>query len=140
MKKFYAWKHPRHTTEPEIDTPVWVSAKDIDSAHALSERHFKFNFYFSEFHVSVTSEDGKEAYMCTGPKDQTPEERMSIQAALDYWGNLSNKMKETIHNHYKNNNDDWRSKSKEELQAIVKCLKPIPVPPDSCFDTPVKED
>ena len=97
-KRFYAWKHPRHTTEPEIGTPVWVNAKDIDSAHALAEKHFKFDFYFSEFHVSVTSEDGKEGYMCTGPKDQTPEERMSIQAALDYWSNLSNKMKETIHN------------------------------------------
>ena len=118
-KRFYAWKHPRNTTTPEIGTPVWVNAKDIDSAHALAEKHFKFDFYFSEFHVSVTSEDGKEGYMCTGPKDQTPEERMSIQAALDYWSNLSNKMKETIHNHYKNNNDDWRSKSKEELQAIV---------------------
>ena len=30
----------------------------------------------------------------------------------------------------------WNDKSKAELQAIVKCMKPIPVPPDSCFDTP----
>ena len=118
-KRFYAWKHPRNTTTPEIGTPVWVNAKDIDSAHALAEKHFKFDFYYSNFHVSVTSEDGKEAYMCTGPEEQTPEERMSIQAALSYWNKLSKKMKETIHNHYKNNNDDWRSKSKEELQAIA---------------------
>jgi len=119
VKKFYAWKHPRNTTTPEIGQAAWINAKDLDSAHDLAEKHFKFNFYFSEFHVSVTSEDGKEAYMCTGPKDQTPEERMSIQAALSYWDTLSNKMKEAIHNHYKNNNDDWRSKSKEELQAIA---------------------
>ena len=48
MKKFYAWKHPRHTTEPEIGTPVWVSAKDIDSAHALAEKHWlELNVYKS---------------------------------------------------------------------------------------------
>ena len=119
MKKFYAWKHPRHTTEPEIGTPVWVSAKDIDSAHALAEKHFKFDFYFSDFHVSVTSEDGKEGYMCTGPKDQTPEERMAIQATMDYFQNLKPEVKERVYNHYKELGDSWSSKSPKELEALV---------------------
>ena len=61
-------------------------------------------------------------------------------SAYKYFHSLTPDMQERVYNHCENNNDDWRGKSKAELQIIVKCLKPIPVPPDSCFDTPVKED
>ena len=82
-------------TPVEIGTPVWVT-----------HTNFKFNFYFSEFHVSVTSEDGKEAYMCTGPEDQSSRRThvQVSQAALSYW-NTTSTMKETIIIG-KNNNDD----------------------------------
>ena len=61
-------------------------------------------------------------------------------SAYNYFHDLTPDMQERVYNHCENNNDDWRGKSKAELQTIVKFLKPIPVPPDSCFDTPVKED
>jgi len=64
----------------------------------------------------------KKAYLAVAQRvNETlmPEERMAVQAALSYWDTLPYKMKETVFNHYKNNNDDWANKSKEELQAIV---------------------
>ena len=116
-----------------------IRANSIEEAQQKAEKHYKYDFFYSTFSISTVNHDGSQGLLHTGPGIPA-EQKKEIYAAYHYFHNLPKSMQQLVYDYCRNNNDDWRGKSKEELQTIVKCLKPIPVPPDSCFDTPAKED
>ena len=139
METFYAWKHDINDTGKNASSYTPVRAKSIEEAHIKAKKHFKYDFFYSRFKVSVMSHDGHQ-YISNVGNDIPPEKKKKAYEAYHYFHDLPESMQQLVYDYCINNNDDWRSKSKEELETIVKFLKPIPVPPDSCFDTSAKED
>ena len=139
METFYAWKHDINDTGKNASSYTPVRAKSIEEAHIKAKKHFKYDFFYSRFKVSVMSHDGSQGLLHTGP-GIPPEQKKRVYEAYHYFHDLPVSTQRSVYEHCRNNDDDWRSKSKEELETIVKFLKPIPVPPDSCFDTPARED
>ena len=145
METFWSWKHHKSSTEkpaPGCKTAneyIKIRANSIEEAQEKAEKHYKYDFFYSTFSISTINHDGSRGLLHTGP-DIPPEQKKKVYEAYHYFHDLPVSTQRSVYEYCKDNNSDWRDKSKEELQVIVKCLKPIPVPPNSCFDTPVKEN
>ena len=121
MKTFYAWKHDINDTGKNASSYTPVRAKSIEEAHIKARKHFKYDFFYSTFNVSTINHDGKQGLLNTGPS-LPPEKKKKVYEAYHYFHDLPESMQRLVYDYCRNNNDDWRSKSKEELEAIVQEL------------------
>ena len=60
METFYAWKHDINDTGKNASSYTPVRAKSIEEAHIKARKHFKYDFFYSRFKVSVMSHDGHQ--------------------------------------------------------------------------------
>ena len=139
MKTFWAWKHDINSTHTNMSGYTKILARDINSAMNKAHKHYKHHMFNSNFNVSVMSDEKDEHGYAKECEYTTGQWTRKAWSAYNYFHSLDPDMQERVYNHYRKLGEDWNSKSKEQLQVIVKCMKPIPVPPDSCFDTPVKK-
>ena len=121
MKTFYAWKHDINDTGKNASSYTPVRAKSIEEAHIKAKKHFKYDFFYSRFKVSVMSHDGHQ-YISNVGNDILPEQKKKAYEAYHYFHDLTKSIQQLVYDHCRNNDDDWRSKSKEELEAIVQEL------------------
>ena len=119
MKTFWAWKHSICDTSKDTSENVPIRANSIEEAHSKAKKHFKYDFFYSRFKVSVMSDDGHE-YISNVGNDIPSKEKEKSYYAYHYFHDLPESMQQLVYDYCKDNNDDWRSKSKEELKAIVK--------------------
>ena len=116
METFWSWKHHKSNTDKDCSGYTKIRANS-EEAQEKAEKHYKYDFFYSKFSVSTINHDGKQGLLNTGPSIP-PEKQKKAYEAYDYFHDLPESMQQLIHDHCKNNNDDWRSKSKEELQTI----------------------
>ena len=124
METFWSWKHHKSNT----DTPApgcrktiqykKIRAKSIEEAQRKAEKYYKYDFFYSTFSISTINHDGSRGLLHTG--DIPSKEKEKSYYAYHYFHDLPESMQQIVYDYCKDNNDDWRSKSKEELQAIVK--------------------
>ena len=119
METFYAWKHDINDTGKNASSYTPVRANSIEEAHIKAKKHFKYDYFHSRFKVSIVNHDGSRGISNTGP-DIPSEKKKKAYEAYHYFHDLPESMQQLVYDYCINNNDDWRSKSKEELQAIVK--------------------
>ena len=127
METFYAWKHDINDTGKNASSYTPIRAKSIEEAHIEAKKHFKYDFFYSRFKVSVMSHDGHQ-YISNVGNDIPPEKKKKAYEAYNYFHDLPESMQQVVYDHYRNNDDDWRSKSKEELQAAVVTEVPELIP------------
>ena len=60
METFYAWKHDINDTGKNASSYTPVRADSIEEAHIKAKKHFKYDFFYSRFKVSVMSHDGHQ--------------------------------------------------------------------------------
>ena len=94
------------------------NAVRVEEAQEKAEKHYKYDFFYSTFYISTINHDGKQGLLNTGPS-LPPEKKKKVYEAYHYFHDLPVSTQRSVYEHCRNNNDDWRSKSKEELQAIV---------------------
>lgn len=124
METFWSWKH--HVSNTDKPAPgcktaneyIKIRANSIEEAQEKAEKHYKYDFFYSKFNISTINHDGKQGLLNTGPS-LPPEKKKKVYEAYHYFHDLPESMQGRVYNHYKDNNDDWRSKSKEELQTIA---------------------
>ena len=121
METFYAWKHDINDTGKNASSYTPVRAKSIEEAHIKAKKHFKYDYFHSRFKVSIVNHDGSRGISNTG-LDIPSKEREKSYYAYHYFHDLPESMQQLVYDYCRNNNDDWRSKSKEELEAIVQEL------------------
>ena len=119
METFYAWKHDINDTGKNASSYTPVRADSIEEAHIKAKKHFKYDYFHSRFKVSIVNHDGSRGISNTG-LDIPSKEREKSYYAYHYFHDLPESMQQLVYDYCRNNNDDWRGKSKEELQAIVK--------------------
>ena len=136
MKTFWAWKHDIYNTDKDKSDYTKILARDLNSAMNKAHKHYRHHMFNSTFNVSVMSGETDEHGYAKECEYSTGQWTRKAWSAYNYFHSLTPGMQEFVYNHYRNNNSDWKDKSKEELQAIVGELSNVPVPPDSCFDTP----
>ena len=98
---------------------IKIRANSIEEAQEKAEKHYKYDFFYSTFNISTINHDGKQGLLNTGPS-LPPEKKKKVYEAYHYFHDLPISTQRSVYEHCRNNDDDWRSKSKEELQAIVK--------------------
>ena len=118
METFWSWKHHISNTDKDCSGYTKIRANSIEEAQQKAEKHYKYDFFYSTFSVSTINHDGKQGLLNTGPS-LPPEKKKKVYEAYHYFHDLPESMQQVVYDHYRNNDDDWRSKSKEELQAIV---------------------
>ena len=125
METFWSWKHHKSSTDkpaPGCKKTIQYKkmlAKSIEEAQQKAEKYYKYDFFYSTFSISTINHNGSRGLLHTGP-DIPAEEKKEVYEAYHYFHDLPESMQQLVYDYCKNNNDDWRSKSKEELQAIVK--------------------
>ena len=120
MKTFWAWKHDINSTHTNMSGYTKILARDINSAVNKAHKHYKHPMFNSNFNVSVMSDEKDEHGYAKECEYTTGQWTRKAWSAYNYFHSLPLNMKERIYNHYKKLNDDWNSKSKKELQTIVK--------------------
>ena len=121
METFWSWKHHKSSTDKDCSAYTKIRANSIEEAQEKAEKHYKYDFFHSTFSVSTINHDGSQGLLNTGPSIP-PEEQKKAYETYDYFHDLPEYMQRLIYNYYRNNNSDWKDKSKEELQAIAKEL------------------
>ena len=125
METFWSWKHHKSSTEkpaPGCKTAneyIKIRANSIEEAQEKAEKYYKYDFFYSTFSISTINHNGKQGLLNTGPS-LPPEKKKKVYEAYHYFHDLPESMQRLVYDYCRNNDDDWRSKSKEELQAIVK--------------------
>ena len=119
MKTFWAWKHDINSTHTNMSSYTKILARDITSAHRKAQKHYKYHMFNSNFNVSVMSGEKDEHGYAKECEYSTGQWTRKAWSAYNYFHDLTPDMQERVYNHCENNNDDWRCKSKAELQAIV---------------------
>jgi len=128
METFWSWKH--HVSNTDKPAPgcktaneyIKIRANSIEEAQEKAEKHYKYDFFYSTFNISTINHDGKQGLLNTGPS-LPPEKKKKVYEAYHYFHDLPVSIQRSVYKHCRNNDDDWRSKSKEELQAIVASLR-----------------
>jgi len=118
METFWSWKHHQSSTDKDRSDYKKIRANSIEEAQQKAEKHYKYDFFYSTFSVSTVNHDGSRGLLHTGPS-LPPEKKKKVYEAYHYFHDLPEPMQQLVYDHCKDNNDDWRSKSKEELQTIV---------------------
>jgi len=119
MKTFWAWKHDINSTHKNMSGYTKILARDIGSAHRKAQKHYKYHMFNSNFNVSVMSGETDDRGYAKECEYSTGQWTRKAYSAYNYFHSLEPDMQERVYNHCENNNDDWRDKSKSELQAIV---------------------
>jgi len=96
-----------------------ILARDIGSAHRKAQKHYKYHMFNSNFNVSVMSGETDDRGYAKECEYSTGQWTRKAYSAYNYFHSLEPDMQERVYNHCENNNDDWRDKSKSELQVIV---------------------
>ena len=120
MKTFWAWKHDINSTHTNMSGYTKILARDLNSAVNKAHKHYKHHMFNSNFNVSVMSDEKDEHGYAKECEYTTGQWTRKAWSAYNYFHSLPLNMKERIYNHYKELGDDWNSKSKKELQTIVK--------------------
>ena len=120
MKTFWAWKHDINSTHTNMSGYTKILARDLNSAVNKAHKHYKHHMFNSNFNVSVMSDEKDEHGYARECEYTTGQWTRKAWSAYNYFHSLPLNMKERIYNHYKELNDNWNSKSKKELQTIVK--------------------
>ena len=121
METFWSWKHHKSSTDKNCSAYKKIRANSIEEAQQKAEKYYKYDFFYSTFSVSTINHDGSRGLLHTGP-DIPPEDKKEIYEAHHYFHDLPESIMHLVDNYCTENNDDWRSKSKEELEAIVQEL------------------
>ena len=125
METFWSWKHHKSSTEkpaPGCKTAndyIKIRANSIEEAQEKTEKHYKYDFFYSTFSISTINHDGSRGLLHTGP-DTPAEHKKKVYEAYHYFHDLPVSIQRCVYEYCKDNNSDWKDKSKEELQAIVK--------------------
>ena len=119
MKTFWAWKHDINSTHKNMSGYTKILARDIGSAHRKAQKHYKYHMFNSNFNVSVMSGETDDRGYAKECEYSTGQWTRKAYSAYNYFHSLEPDMQERVYNHCENNNDDWRDKSKSELQVIV---------------------
>ena len=125
METFWSWKH--HVSNTDKPAPgcktaneyIKIRANSIEEAQEKAEKYYKYDFFYSTFSISTINHNGKQGLLNTGPS-LPPEKKKKVYEAYHYFHDLPESMQRLVYDYCRNNDDDWRSKSKEELQVIVK--------------------
>ena len=125
MKTFWAWKHDINSTHKNMSSYTKILARDISSARRKAQKHYKYHMFNSNFNVSIMSGETDDRGYAKECEYSTGQWTRKAWSAYNYFHDLPESMQERVYNHYEDNNDDWRSKSKEELQAAVVNLFPL---------------
>ena len=125
MKTYWAWKHDINSTHTNMSGYTKILARDISSARRKAQKHYKYHMFNSNFNVSVMSGETDEHGYAKECVYSTGQWTRKAWSAYNYFHSLPPEMQERVYNHYEDNNDDWRSKSKQELQAAVVNLFPL---------------
>ena len=118
METFWSWKHHKSSTDKNCSAYKKIRANSIEEAQQKAEKYYKYDFFYSTFSISTINHDGSQGLLHTGP-GIPPEQKKRVYEAYHYFHDLPVSTQRSVYEHCKDNNDDWRSKSKEELQAIV---------------------
>ena len=131
METFWSWKHHKSSTEkpaPGCKTAnefIKIRANSIEEAQEKAEKHYKYDFFYSTFSISTINHDGSRGLLHTGP-GIPPEQKKKVYEAYHYFHDLNKGTQQLVHDYCKDNNSDWRDKSKEELETIVQeLIKPF---------------
>ena len=116
METFWSWKHHISNTDKDCSGYTKIRANSIEEAQQKAEKHYKYDFFHSTFSVSTINHDGKQGVLNTGPI-LPPGKKKKVYEAYHYFHDLPESMQQLVYDHCRDNNDDWRGKSKEELQA-----------------------
>ena len=119
MKTFWAWKHSINNSEKDKSVYTKILARDLNSAYNKAHKHYKHHMFNSNFNVSVMSGETDEHGYAKETQYSTGKWTRKAYSAYKYFHSLTPDMQERVYNHCENNNDDWRGKSKAELQVIV---------------------
>jgi len=125
MKTFWAWKHDINSTHKNMSGYTKILARDISSARRKAQKHYKYHMFNSNFNVSIMSGETDEHGYAKECEYSTGQWTRKAWSAYNYFHDLEPDMQERVYNHCENNNDDWRSKSKAELQVIVRALSNV---------------
>ena len=96
-----------------------ILARDISSARRKAQKHYKYHMFNSNFNVSIMSGETDDRGYAKECEYGTGQWTRKAWSAYNYFHDLVPDMQERVYNHCENNNDDWRGKSKAELQAII---------------------
>ena len=121
METFWSWKHHKSSTDKNCSTYKKIRANSIEEAQEKAEKYYKYDFFYSTFSVSTINHDGSQGLLHTGP-DIPAEHKKKVYEAYHYFHDLTKSVQQLVHDHCRNNDDDWRDKSKEELEVIVQEL------------------
>ena len=119
MKTYWAWKHDINSTHKNMSGYTKILARDISSARRKAQKHYKYDFFYSTFSISTINHDGSRGLLHTGP-DIPAEHKKKVYEAYHYFHDLPVSIQRSVYEYCKDNNSDWKDKSKEELEAIVK--------------------
>ena len=125
MKTYWAWKHSINSTHKNMSGYTKILARNISSARRKAQKHYKYHMFNSNFNVSIMSGETDEHGYAKECEYSTGQWTRKAWSAYNYFHDLEPDMQERVYNHCENNNDDWRSKSKAELQVIVRALSNV---------------
>ena len=119
METFWSWKHHISNTDKDCSGYTKIRANSIEEAQQKAEKHYKYDFFYSTFSISTINHDGSRGLLHTGP-DIPAEHKKKVYEAYHYLHDLPVSIQRSVYEYCKDNNSDWKDKSKEELEAIVK--------------------